>query len=682
MSFLDGMFGKGKQDLLLVIGMLGILVVLFTPIPPGLLDFLLVTNFSFGMLILLLTFYTEKPLKFSTFPSLLLIATLFRLSLNIAATRLILADAHAGQVINAVGSYVVGGNYVIGMVVFLILIVVQYVVVTNGAQRVAEVAARFTLDSMPGKQMSIDADMNMGLIDEHQAKERRANVEKEANFYGAMDGATKFVKGDAIAGIIIILIDIIGGLSIGVVQHGMSWSHALQTYTLLTVGDGIVTQIPSLVIAVATGIIITRAATDSALGTELVKQISSQPKTLALVSAVLFFAIWLPGLPALPIFVLFALFLGAAIYSYLYKKSDDEAAPEEPLVDSLEGEDFYRLLEVYPLEIKVGRTLSDFMSQQEAYLLEQFKDMRKQFALDYGLILPEVKVTDELKIDDNQYQLLMSGNVISHGVLYPDKQLAINPGGDRTALEGEKTREPAYNLPATWINEDLVELAKGSGYTLVSGGTLLITHFSETLKRHSYQLLTRAETERLIERTKKEQAGLIEELVPNILSYSDIQRVLQGLLKERVSIRNIEIILDTLVDAAKTHKNVEDLVEKVRERLGAHIVENLKTSGDDLHVLTLDPDLERSLIQQVKVNDGKKMLFVEPNLIDSLMKAIVKRCENMMANNRLPVIICSAGLRKPFKQFVERIVPSATVLGMGEIPDTVNIKAFSSIRIE
>ena len=496
------LFRESPRDLMLIFGMIAILIALFTPIPAFILDFLLITNFSLGLLMLLMAFSTDKPLRFSTFPSLLLIATLFRLSLNISATRLILADADAGKVIDSIGTYVVGGNYAIGLVVFLILVVVQYVVVTNGAQRVAEVAARFTLDSMPGKQMSIDADLNMGLIDEHEAKQRRANIEREANFYGAMDGATKFVKGDAIAGIIIILIDIIGGLSIGLAQHGMSWSDALQTYTLLTVGDGIVTQIPSLVIAVATGILITRAATDARLGDEVATQVTSNPRTLSLVALSLGILLLLPGLPFFPVLVLVCVFSLGTVYAVRKARSADNDDHTDPADQKNDADDFTALLELQPVELLLGRNAARFVEGEKLILLEQFRDLRRRTAETMGLICPEIKVGDSAVLGANEYAIRFAGVTVGSGSLYAERMLAINPGGERAALEGEETREPAYNLPATWIEKHFEDEAKSRGYTLVSPETLLLTHFQELVGRKGYELLTRSATEELVENAK------------------------------------------------------------------------------------------------------------------------------------------------------------------------------------
>jgi flagellar biosynthesis protein FlhA len=677
---LFGQLWSGKRDVILVLWMIVILVILFTPIPPGLLDFLLVLNFTAALLVLLITFFTDSPLSFSTFPSLLLITTLFRLALNISATRLILDKGNAGRVINAIGSYVVGGNYVIGLVVFLILVVVQYVVVTSGAQRVAEVAARFTLDSMPGKQMSIDADMNMGLIDEHEAKRRRAQVEKEASFYGAMDGATKFVKGDAIAGIMIILIDIIAGLAVGMVQHGMSWGDAAHRYTLLTVGDGIVTQIPSLVIAVATGIIITRAAADAQLGTEIARQVLSNPRTLLIVAIALTGILALPGLPAWPVLlVLFGVgtltFFAARAASRL---SDDTEVVPEPLTKRGE-EDLYKLLAVEPIEIHLGSGIATAYKARGLDLSDRIATFRKQFALDVGFILPKVKLSQDAPLADDAYELYVQGSRVGRGELHFDALLAINPGGKRPKLEGRETRDPAYGLPALWISTEQRLFARGAGYTLVDPETVLITHLGEVVKRHAPELLTRAETERLVARVREQQASLVDELVPGVMSYTDIQKVLQQLLREHVSIRSSETILEVLVDAGKTLKQTEDLVERVRERLGPTICQRVSNADGELHVLTLAPDLERSIVSAVRQREDAGVLISELGQLDALLKGLAKQSEAMMSRNHLPVLLCPSPVRRHLRALIQRSLPHVTVLGINEVPSTVVVKAFGTV---
>lgn len=673
-------FKDGKQDLFLVVGVVGILMALFTPIPAGMLDFLIILNFSLALVILLLTFYTDKPLSFSTFPSMLLIATLFRLALNISATRLILEGASAGEVIGAVGEFAVGGNYVIGLVVFLILVVVQYVVVTNGAQRVAEVAARFTLDSMPGKQMSIDADMNMGLIDEVEAKERRAMIEKEANFYGAMDGSTKFVKGDAIAGIIIILIDIIGGLSIGIMQHGMPWGEALQTFTLLTIGDGIVTQIPSLIIATATGIIITRAASDGKLGQEITKQISAHPKAIFIVCVALFFCLFLPGIPAFPVIVLLSIFAVIAVWASRLNEFKEDTDSEEVTKDADEDNQFDDLLKVFPLELNLGASVSNYIQGNKDEIEERLKIFRKQYATENGFVLPEVRIKENSSLGENDYEICIQGNRIGKSQLLNNKVLAINPG-NKPKLEGVETVEPTFGLPAVWIDNEKVNYARGLGYTIVDPVTLVITHFSEIVKSNASGLLSRSATEEIVNRIRQDHSGLIEELIPSILTYSDIQKVLQELLDEKVSIKNIALILESLVEVGKQTKNVQVITEKVRERLGATICQRLVANDENIHVLTVEPNLERKILNGIQQSEESSSLMLEPGITEKILNSLATSAEKMMGANLLPVVLCTPGVRKHLKRLLNRVLPHATVLSLNEVPSTAKIKAFGVVSI-
>jgi len=681
MKDLFGQLWTGRRDVALVLGVIGILVILFTPIPPALLDFLLILNFSVALLVLLITFFTDTPLSFSTFPSLLLITTLFRLALNISATRLILGHGDAGRVIHGVGTYMVGGNYVVGLVVFLILVVVQYVVVTSGAQRVAEVAARFTLDSMPGKQMSIDADMNMGLIDEHEARRRRAQIEKEANFYGAMDGATKFVKGDAIAGIVIILIDIVGGLAVGMVQQGMGWSDAAHRYTLLTVGDGIVTQIPSLVVAVATGIIITRAATDAQLGTEIGRQVLSNARTLLIVALALSGLLVLPGLPVLPVALVLAAVIGAAVLVARDRAKNVEKK-EETLIEATASkpeEDLYRLLQVDPIDLRLGAALVTGFRDRSVDLSERIGAFRKQFALEQGFVLPRVQILQNRPIGDRAYEIFVQGSRAGHGELRLDSILAINPSDKRARLDGQETRDPAYGLPALWISPEQRQFARGAGYTLVDPETVLITHLGEIVKRHAPELLTRAETERLVQRVREQQASLADELVPGVMSYTDIQKVLQQLLREQVSIRNLETILEVLVDAGKTLKQTEEQVERVRERLGPVICQKVSNAQGELHVLTLAPELERAIVSAVRSRDGAALLVNDVGQLDALLSNLANQAESMMGRNLLPVLLCPSQIRRHVRQLVQRSLPHITVLGINEVPTTAVVRAIGTV---
>ena len=696
-------FGRvlGKHsDIALVLLVLGVLVVLFAPIPSGLLDFLILSNFSFAFLVLLLTFYMARPVEFSTFPSLLLIATLFRLSLNVAATRLILSDGDAGRVIGAIGAFVVGGNYVIGLIVFLILIVVQYVVVTSGAQRVSEVAARFTLDSMPGQQMSIDADLNMGFIDQAEAQRRRKNIEKEAGFYGAMDGASKFVKGDAIAGIIILLINIIGGLVIGVMQHGMPWGQALQTYTLLTIGDGIVTQVPALVIAVGTGIIVTRSSSDANLSREALRQVSSFPKTLLLVSMALGGLLLLPGIPALPTLALTLCFLLAAtlLYRAAKAKAADASAAQASGTAATgdvtpaaadgspasQSDDPYSLLQVEPIEVHLGTNWVPVINQPGSVFMERITTFRKQHAQEFGLVLPRVRFKDSARLSADRYEIHLDGVLVGKGEARADRLLAIHPAGDTKSVPGEPTRDPTYGLPALWIEESQREAASQAKYTLVDAPTVFMTHLTEMLRRESATLLTRAEVDRLLARVRQSQPGLVEELIPTVLSSSDVQKVLQNLLREKVSIRHVEAILETLADAGRTTRDANQLTEIVRQRLGHAICQGLLGEATSLQVMTLDPAIESQFLQSVHVATeagGAQPFVLDPRLTEQLMKRLVQQAERMMKSNLLPVLLCAPELRRHVRALSERVMPHLRVLSMSEVPHTIELKSFSVVQL-
>ncbi|WP_339527247.1 flagellar biosynthesis protein FlhA [Pseudomonas sp. EA_35y_Pfl2_R111] len=674
------------SDLILAVAVIGILLVLFTPIPTWLLDLLLLTNFAVALLVLLVTFDTDKPLSFSTFPSLLLMTTLFRLSLNIAATRLILTDGDAGQVIGAIGTHVIGGNYVIGFVVFLILVVVQYVVVTSGAQRVAEVAARFTLDSLPGKQMSIDADLNMGMIDQDEAKQRRSQLERESNFYGAMDGASKFVKGDAIAGIIIIAINIIGGLAVGLLQKGMSWGDALHHYTLLTVGDGIVTQIPSLIIAVAAGIIITRAATDARLGQELGRQVSAYPKMLVVVALVTLCLMLLPGLPLLPLLMLFMLFAAGAWYSFRKLKRKAQSEGEEGSAkpsdaDMTDEGDIYALMNNDPFELRLSTDLAAHVLAATSTLSLRIDNLRKQFARDYGFALPQLNVRADKKLAAGTYQVCVQGAAVASGELEFDKLLAINPGGSTLLLEGRATKEPTYGLNALWIDPQQRAQARTAGHTLVEPDTVLLTHLSELARRYAPDFLTRAETERLVEKKRAVLGTLVDELVPQVLSYSDIQRVLQLLLREQVPIRNLETILEVLVDAGRGNKNAEDLAERVRERLGAALYERLVDKNGELNVLTIAPQLEGYMLAAARQREGMQAALLPAVELERFVTTVAKEAERQLGSNKQPVLLCAAPLRRVLRAFMWRAVPHMAVLSVNEIGQHARIVSAGMIDL-
>ena len=681
MNALRRTFGR-HTDVVMVLLVVGVLTILFAPIPSALLDLLILTNVSFALLLLLLTFYMARPVDFSTFPALLLIATLFRLALNVAATRLILSDADAGKVISAVGSFVVGGNYVIGLIVFLILVVVQYVVVTSGAQRVSEVAARFTLDSMPGQQMSIDADLNMGFIDQAEAQRRRKNLEKEAAFYGAMDGASKFVKGDAIAGIIIMMINIIGGLIIGVMQQQMGWGQALQTFTLLTIGDGIVTQVPALVIAVGTGIIVTRSSADNNLSTEVFKQITSHRKALLLVMVALLLLMLLPGIPAWP-GLLLLLVIGFVAW-FARSGAAEPAAPEPTEADKASaaaGADLYASMRVEPFELRLGSGLEALGRGEGAALADRVATFRQQLAQELGVVLPKLVFTEGPRLAARAYEIHLHGVLLGKGELYLERVLAIHPSGDTKLVPGIETREPTYRLPALWIEEHDREAARAARFTLVDPYTVVMTHLSESLRQHAPSLMTRAETDRLMQRVRQSQPGLVEELIPTVLPLGDVQKVLQHLLREKVSVRNLEAIIETLVDAGRGTKDPALLAEMVRQRMGAVICQQLIGEAPALQVLTLDPAVEQSLTLQVRKADPSLGFAIEPRLSEQLVAKLAGHAEQMMRANLLPVLLCAPELRRHLRLLIERSVPHMRVLGLTEVPTSVPLQSFGTVVV-
>jgi flagellar biosynthesis protein FlhA len=673
------------SDLILVLMVGGILTALFAPVPAPLLDFLILANFSFALLLLLLTFYVPKPVEFSTFPSLLLVATLFRLSLNVAATRLILGEADAGKVIGAVGAFVVGGNYVIGMIVFLILVVVQYVVVTSGAQRVSEVAARFTLDSMPGQQMSIDADLNMGFIDQAEAQRRRKMLEKEAGFYGAMDGASKFVKGDAIAGILIMLINIIGGLVIGVMQMGMGWGEALQTFTLLTIGDGIVTQVPALVIAVGTGILVTRSSADTTLALEAFKQVTAHPRTLALAAGAVGMLALVPGIPLLP-GMLMILLLGAAALMANQRARRLQAQAKAQQEGAVAGGDLqavYEAMAVDPFELKLSSALLPFIEAEGTAFMDRVAAFRKQFALESGFVTPTIKCRGEPALGGGRYEMRVYGALVAQGEIRLDHTLAIYSGGETRRLPGIETKDPTYGLPAFWIADAEREAARAARYTLVDGETVLLTHLNEVLRQQAPALLTRGQTSAMLERLRQTQGALVDELIPAVLTLSEVQRVLQDLLREKVSIRNLELILEVLVDSGRTVKDPVALTELVRKSLAGAICEPLVGASGFLHVLTLDPAVEQGLARQLRAAGGGAAggLAIEPRAAEQLLAAASQQAEKMMKSSMVPVLLCAPELRRHLRALTERLLPHLRVLAITEVPGNVNLKSFGTVAV-
>lgn len=680
MNAMARIFGR-NTDLVLIALVMGILLVLFAPIPPGVLDVLILLNFSLALLVLLMTFYAPRPVDFSTFPAILLIATLFRLALNVSATRLILSEGDAGRVISAVGTYVVGGNYVIGLIVFLILVVVQYVVVTNGAQRVSEVAARFTLDSMPGQQMSIDADLNMGFIDQEEAKRRRKTLEREAAFYGAMDGASKFVKGDAVAGILIMLINIIGGLVIGVLQQGMPWGEAMRHYTLLTIGDGIVTQIPALVISVGTGLIVTRSASDSQLGAAVLQQLFAFPRTLAVLAAVLLGIAALPGMPVLPPLVIAAC-LGVA-YHYSRRRQKEVATPAAAPTRPDMTDDPYAVYDVQALEVELGGMVAAHVGGAQGSVMERMGAYRTQFAQESGLIIPKVSFRESASLPGEDYRISMFGETVATAQIQVNRILAIHPHGDLSLVPGIETREPTYGLPALWIEESAREAAHQAKYTLVDPGTVLFTHLCEVIRQRAADLLTRAETERMLARVRGMQPGLVEELVPTQLALSDVQKVLQNLLREKVPVRNLQAVVEGLIDGVRGGKDPAVLTELVRQRLALSICNSLSTDRKTLHVLTLDPAVEDGMLRAVSGVDPppEATRRDDPRLLDTVLIRIAAAAEKMLRANLVPVMLCTPELRRRLRSLCERAAPHLRVISLAEVASGFELRAFAAITV-
>ncbi|KGB99458.1 flagellar biosynthesis protein FlhA [Burkholderia cepacia] len=672
---------RNQADLALVFVVVAILLILFTPIPAVVLDLLIIVNFAFALTILLLTFYVARPVDFSTFPSLLLIATLFRLSLNIAATRLILSGAEAGRVIGAIGEFVVQGNFVIGLIVFFILIVVQYVVVTTGAQRVSEVAARFVLDAMPGQQMSIDADLNMGLIDQDEAKRRRKALEKEAGFYGSMDGASKFVKGDAIAGIIIMLIDILGGWAVGVAQMGMPIGQAMQTFTLLTIGDGIVTQVPALIISVATGIIVTRSSADGELSNEVLRQLIQFPKIQLLVVAALTGLMVLPGMPKWPIAILVALVFTSWLLARRKRRRAEggHVAGDDVEEAAAPAENQAALPAV---EITFGSALTQAWMQMQAVLAERIAAFRKQYAADMGLTIPAVVFRDGAQLGSNDYRIHLFGDRFGQGTLHPDMTLAIHSSSQGEKLPGIAAKDPAFGLPAVWIDAATVTQAKTLGYTPVDPLTVLITHVTEVIKSNTPLLLSRTGVVSMLEGVRARAPGLVEELVPNVLAVSDVQHVLQSLLNEQVSIRNIDLIVEVLADAGRHEKDPAALGEKVRQRLGHGICQAIQGEHETLPVLTLDPALETTIAHNLQGADGNGAFVLDPRLAESFLSRLAAQVDAMMRQNLAPVLLCRPEVRRHLKTFTRRVVPRLSVLSMNEVPHSIGLRSFAMVSID
>lgn len=667
-----------SSDFLFAFLFILIVLMMVVPLPPTLVDFLLSCNITLSVMTLLVTTYITNPLEFSVFPSLLLFATLFRLALNISTTRLILLQGYAGRLIAAFGQFVVGGNYVVGFIIFFILVIIQFVVITNGANRIAEVAARFTLDAMPGKQMSIDADLSAGLIDETEARRRRREIERQADFYGAMDGASKFVRGDAIAGLIITLINFLGGIVVGVVQRGLALQEALETYALLTVGDGLVAQIPALLISTASGLIVTRAASEENLGQDVTRELTRTPRAVLLTALLLLFLGVIPGLPKVPFFLLAG--LAGTFFLARGKEKPKKEPPQSPKKEELpkSPEEIVRLIEVDPLELEIGYTLVPLVDPQSGgTLLERITQMRINMAREKGFVIPPIRVRDNLRLRPNQYVIKIRGVEVAQGEILPRHYLAIHPQGEAIPIEGIPTREPAFNLPAYWVGEAQKETAEIAGFTLVDAESVLITHLSEVLKAHAAELLTRQDVQLLIDQVKRVNQVVVDELVPHALSLGDIQKVLQGLLAEQVPIRDLVLILEALADSVRQAKSIDDLVEAVRRRLGRSITRQYLGDDGKLHVLTLDAHLEAFL---GRVFGGEEVL--SPERFRKILGELSKHVERMASLGYFPTLLVPGKMRRNFRNLFAGSMPQLVVLAFEEVPRDVEVRVEGVVKEE
>jgi flagellar biosynthesis protein FlhA len=666
----------------LVVMVIGMMII---PMPTKLLDVLLSLNITFAVVTLLSTFYVKEALEIAAFPTILLLATLYRLALNVSTTRLILLKGYAGEVITAFGNFVVGGNYVVGAVVFLILVVIQFIVITKGAERVAEVAARFTLDAMPGKQMAIDADLNSGLIDESEARLRRTRIQREADFYGAMDGASKFVKGDAIAGLIITVINIIGGLTIGVFQRGLTAGQALQVYALLTVGDGLVAQIPALVFSTATGVIVTRAASETSLGIDVINSLTSNHRPLLIGAGLLFMLAIVPGLPFLPFAVIGSL-LGFLGYRMIREKKiaaemPKEEARREARPQQAGPENVLPLMTVEPMELEIGYALIPLVDpSQGGDMLERISTIRRQMALESGLIVPPIRIRDNIQLKPTEYVIKVRGVEVSRGELIPDHYLAINTSGVEEALVGIPTTDPAFGLKAFWISPEIRDKAEEMGFTVVDAPSVLATHLSEIIKKYGADLLSRQDVQKLIDTVKEGNPAAVEELL-SVLSLGDIQKVLQNLLRESIPIRDLVTIFEALADNGRISRSVDFLTERVREALSRHITHRFKGEDGQITAMTLSPIWEQKIREALKgdLSQGWQ-LQMDPKSLNSLLSQVSRAMEKMAMEGRMPVLLVHPDVRFLVRKIIEGKLTSVHVLAYSEIEPGTKVRSLGTVE--
>ena len=684
-------------DIWLPLALFGIVMFLILPMPAFLLDGALALSIALSLLMLLVILYLKDSADFTGFPTMLLMATLFRLSLNVASTRLILLDAYAGNIIEAFGNFVVRGNFIVGLVVFIILVLVNFIVITKGAGRIAEVAARFTLDAMPGKQMAIDAELNAGVIDELQAREKRKKVEGEADFYGAMDGASKFVRGDAIAGILITIINVIGGFGIGIFQNGMSVMDALELYTLLSIGDGLVSQIPALITSAATGILVTRSTAKNNLGRELTGQLFFSFKAIWILAAMLGVMMFIPGFPFLPFFTLAVLFGLAAWYLPKLKDSfqsvlEEDATSKTPGFPEAKGakadtaapaeQPIEQLLKLDPIQVELGFGLVHLADESKnGDLLARITGIRKNFARDMGLIVPPIKVKDNLQLQANDYRLLLKGEERTKGQIQPGQWMAMNATDSKEILKGIPTKEPVYQLPATWITAVEKKNAELKGFTVVDATTVLVTHLSETVKRNAAEILSRQDVQHLLDHLQDTHSAVINELIPAHLTVGHIHRILQNLLAEGLSIRNLPEILERISDMAPHTKNPDELSEQARQALSNAIAKQWKGEDGYIHTLSLDPEIERAISEGIRKSATEVALVLEPNFAWKLVDAFSVAIQKMTASGFHPVLVCGPQIRIALYRFLKSTFSDLAVIGFTEIPNSIPLKNFAVVNM-
>ncbi len=670
-----------KADVLVAFGVIGIILMIIIPLPSPVLDVLLAVNITISVIIALITMFTTNVLQLSVFPTLLLITTLFRLGLNISSTRLILSGGEAGAIIAAFGEFVIGGNYVVGIIIFLIIMIIQFMVITNGAGRVSEVAARFTLDAMPGKQMSIDADLNSGLIDEETAKQRRKDLQSEADFYGAMDGASKFVKGDAIAGIIVTAINIIAGIIIGVTMLNMDFATAASSYVNLTVGDGLVSQIPALLISTALGILVTRSGSAENFGKVVTKQLTAFPVALGLASALMFSLAIVPSMPKFP-FLLLGVVTGCSAY-FIYKdeiKREEIAVKEEEIAieqeENKEPENVMNLITVEPIEVEIGYGLIPLADESTGGdLLQRIASVRRQCAIEMGIVVQPIRIRDNLQLGSNEYVVKLRGTVVASAEMMPGMLLAMDATGEGIDIGGLKTIEPTFGLPAVWINGDQREDAEIRGLTVVDPTTVMVTHLTETIKSHSFELLGRQEVKVIVDNAKEKYSAVVEELTPDLMSLGELQKVLQNLLREKVPIKDIVTIMESLADNSRNTRDIELLTEYVRFALSRTICNQIINEDKAIIVMTLSSDIEEIIATRTQKSTQGSFPAIDPETSTQIYSAIKEKMESIYFHNNQPVILVSPNIRPSFRRFIEMVFPELMVVSLNEIPNDIEIRA-------